>query len=292
MFNPLSNNFISLKTFETYLDNYEENFVLIENDFNKADIALLHLKSALDLMIQVHPLDAFQMIRILASRMMNNTFYSNNAFISIMEKAVQSGVADLILAIPYKLNQIDNDNPFIFDELWFNRVNYNKAIRSFFETYLTSDIHLLKTVNTNNLITVNEEKTLFTEDLSDSLITLRLGKDNLNVNLTAFQKQTIKLLPDISLDLPEDYDSNLPLTIKTYICIKAGIREFMLDKSVKFTDNCLSILSFFDYINKTSTINGNMKFTIPNHFYSYKLELVSYNSGDTWWVSNIFVVNP
>lgn len=278
-----------INRFSSLLDKYEENLSLISTDFNKVDDAVLNLKSALDLLIISHPLDSFQMMRIFVAKALTTTIFSNSTIITIIDKATQMGAASLIMAIPYTFNKITPETPFESTELWFGSVNFNKAIKLFFETYLESDLYLMQTINTDNLIEVTSEKDLDGNDFQEDLITLILGRDNLKINLKAFKKQIVKLTTDPSIDLPLTYDTSLPLTIKTRIGVSAGIREFILDKSVKFTQNALSIIELADFVENQAGFNSNIKFTLPNHFYRYQLELLSLNSGDTWYVTNILV---
>lgn len=281
----INNNLIILRDFQNDILAYE-NHILTNNYFPAA----LSLKSALDRMIISCPLDAFQMMRYLASRMVNTAYYTDNILLQIADVSVGLGGSDLVINILYKLRQVENGIPFSHDELWYSSVNFNIAVKSFFETYLTSDIYLLKTVNQNNLVSPTETISVIKSNEDDALVNVRLGKTNMDLSLLSFQTQTVKFLVDPTLNLPENYDSNFPLTITTSITIKAGVQKFILDKSVKFTDNALSILTWFGYIDRALSVSGNTKFTFPNHFYSYKLDLISINSGDTWVVANITVL--
>jgi hypothetical protein len=222
--------------------------------------------------------------------MTTTEYYTDNKLLLIADVSVALGGSDRIINIVYKLKQISNDKPFSHDEIWYSTVNFNIAIKRFFETYLVSDIHLLKSINQNNLINPSTSNSVIRSGENDALVTIRLGKTNIDLSLLSFQKQTVKLSVDPTLDLPENYDSNFPLTIITNVTIKAGVQEFILDKTVKFTDNALCILEWFSYIERVLAVSGNTRFKFPNHFFSYKLDLISINSGDTWIVSNIAIL--
>jgi hypothetical protein len=285
MATSVNNNLIVLDDFKNDILSYETHV-----DSTRYLDAALSLKTALDRMVISCPLDAFQMIRYLAIRMTTTEHYTDNKLLLIADVSVALGGSDRIVNIVYKLKQINNDNPFTYDEIWYSTVNFNIAIKRFFETYLVSDIYLLKSINQNNLINVNASTSVIKSGENDALVTISLGKTNVDLSLLSFQKQTVTFSVDPTLDLPETYDSNFPLTIITDVTIKAGVQEFILDKSVKFTDNVLCILEWFSYIECTLAVSSHARFKFPNHFFSYKLDLISINSGDTWIASNITVL--
>lgn len=287
------NNPLHMDSFKADLERYELAIPTIQSNPLSLQDAAFYLKKALQQMIYVNPLDTFQMMRWLASRMNATEYYTDNILMFVSDKANEIGGSDIIRAIPYKLNQVSTSATFEYDELWFGTVNFNTAVKMFMSTYTSSDLYMLKSVNQNNIVKPDSVVSLTKGTEDDAVVTLSLGKDNFDVSLTAFQKQKIKVNVDPNLTLPQNYDNSLPLTILSTVTVKAGIKEFFLDKAVTIPESTLCVFELFpEYLDKTTVNLGNRTFKFPNHFYSYELDLISFNSGDTWVLGNILVKGP
>lgn len=281
------NNPGNIAIFSNMLDSYERDLD------DTTQIPCLSLKMALDRLLSAAIPDTYQMLRILTKRMTvpDNDKYSSKTLQYILTGINNTNLADLIIAIPGNIRKcIDGQSPDL-SFTWLETIKYNPAVKAFIETYPTSEFVHLQTVPLTNILIPNESVKLINTDSDHPQIDLG-DAELVSIDLKGFQPQKISFGTIDELTYPDEFDSSKPLMIKVCVELSTSLEKFYFSQEVKFTDTAKKIIESVSSPELNRLWVGDTLITLPAQFFKCRAELVSYNSGLNWIVTNLMLLPP
>jgi len=128
---------------------------------------------------------------------------------------------------------------------------------------------------------------------SESDVFLLLGKDNIDLTLSSTEQQRVCFKIADELAEPSDPElTELPPAIMTSLKITPQIGSFALDRMIRFTNTALYLLKQMDCLGRQYLLSTDTLIKVPDYFYSCVLDVVSFDIGQTWTVSNIQILPP
>lgn len=284
-------NISAIALFDQSLDQYEETMEVIKINPNLFSGPAQYFQQALNRMITATIPDAHEMMRSLAERMLTGAAcYSEHSLLLIASGSVNNVFKDEIMAIPYVLLSVIRGNDPTIDQSWLNRVNGNTGIQTFLQNYKTSDIKIVHDTNINNLVptTLPYEK-IYNADVSAMIL---LGNHPIDVTLSAKEIQTISFSRKDDWVPLDSRRQDQPVVYSSYITIRPQLKEFRIPKTVKLTPSASSMIDTFECVTIESTVANYYQFKVPAAYFTCQLEVMSFDSGQTWTITNIKIAPP
>lgn len=291
MYNNDRNNVSAIALFDQALDQYEVTMEEIKTKPNLFSGPAQYLQQALNRIITASVADAYEMMRSLTQRMLSGLpCYSEYSLLRIASGTVNNVFRDEVMAIPYViLSVIRGEDPKI-DSGWFNRVNGNIGIKTFLVNYKTSDIKIVHETTVSNLCSVSlPYEKLFNASQN---VVVPLGNKPIDITLSANEVQTLNFTKDESWLPVEPYRHDKPVVYGSYITIRPNVKEFRIPKMVKLTPSVSEMITIMGCVTPESVVASYYHFKMPNAFFSCQLEIISFDSGMTWTISNIRITPP
>jgi hypothetical protein len=291
MRNSDRSNISAISLFDQSLNQYEETMDTIKANPNLFSGPAQYLQQALNRMLTASVPDAHEMMRSLAKRMISgNPCYSEHSLLLIASGSVNNIFKDEIMAIPYTLLSTIRGNDPSLDHNWLNRVNGNKGIEIFFKNYKTSDITILHTTNVNNLVTTTlPYETVYSSDAS---VVVRLGEHPIDLTLSSNEVQTISFDKQDSWIPHALRRQNKPVVYTSYLIIRPQVKAFRIPKTIKITPSTKELIDAFGCVTIESSIANYYQFKIPAPLFTHRLELTSFDSGQSWTITNLRIAPP
>lgn len=283
----------ALSLFLTSLDNYEASVPDTPSDPYSYEQPSQHLQMAVDRMIHASSVDAFQMMRHLTSRMFykSNTSYSSYNLLMISSGSGMSIARDNIFAVTNGITAVLNDQSAPLDDyIWLSNILMNKGIIGFLETYAGSDLQRQFKVLPGN--TVLSAPDVVVSETDDEQITLSLGVTNLEVSLTSTNYQCVMFVKADDLTYSSDLRSDLPTMIAGTVTLRPGLGEVYIDKRVIVNAGVVSSMTLLGSLETPYVAGQDLRIKLPGYFYSTKLDVVSFDSGETWEIGNLQIFPP
>lgn len=284
-------NISAVSLFAEALVKYEESIVPGIIDPVQYEVPSRYFQMAMNRLISSNIPDSFQMMRILAERMISKSHPYTNPTILMLASGTPSSLAkDEILSVAYTLLQVIRGHDVVLDDLWFTRVNRNEAIKSFLMNYQTSDQREVCHCRKTNLVESQDTDVIIYSE--DERLSAPIGRYNQNIVLTSNKLQSISCRLDSDLIYQEGYENTTPLTIIGSVTVKSSLNEFLVDKKIHFTDTAIEIMTATKCLVSPYSTGSDTRIKFPAPFFSIKLDMISKDSGTSWICGNIQILPP
>lgn len=291
MYNNDRNNVSAIALFDQALDQYEVTMEEIKTKPNLFSGPAQYLQQALNRIITASVADAYEMMRSLTQRMLSGLpCYSEYSLLRIASGTVNNVFRDEVMAIPYViLSVIRGEDPKV-DSGWLNRVNGNIGIKSFLVNYKTSDIKIVHDTDVSNLCSVSlPYEKIFSANTN---VIVPLGDKPVDITLSANEVQTLNFVKNETWLPTEPYRHDKPVIYGSYVAIRPGVKEFRIPKVVKLTPSAAEMISIIGCVTPESTVSNSYHFKMPGAFFYCQFEILSFDSGVSWTISNVKITPP
>lgn len=252
-----------------------------------------HLEVALNRLLIADPADGYQMMRILTKRMLKgmSEHYSEFMILMVATSSPSPKFKGDMVNIVHMLYRTLNNNSTPLDDVWFNAINRNDAIRNFIKNYDTSDICRIHNAYQGNV--VGDRVVSACSSTTDAQhVTVRLGVQNTTLMTISPTPVTVKFSPDEKIAMHSSYRNTLPKVIVSKVTISPMARSFILDKSIRLTEGAVLQAVDIDCLDIPYTVGSGVRINLPGQFNMCELDVASFDSGLTWVVGNLKILPP
>lgn len=286
-----SNNLGSIESFEVDLFAYEKDVPQDSYHLKDYQNAAQHMAHALDRIVHASSADTYSMMRRLIAHITGkiDTAYSD-VTINMVAAVSAFEYKQKIMAIFYVIRESILGEDISLSDAWLDMIGHNRAIWHFLNNYKHHSERITEESYSGVLLTPLRE-TKKTASVEDHHI-LAVANHNYQVFLEANKVQRLSLTKDDAYVAVIDQSTSKPLPIVTEIVITPTLGHFIFDKSLRFYDDAIAQLSALGCVQQGYVRGVDTIVTLPGMFYSVLINVVSYDEGVTFHVTEFNILPP